>query len=123
MTACCGPLCAPPPRGGERGPDSRSVERGWGVPLRGEALLRLLLPRGHDEHPVDLVPRRFVVDPVADTPDAAQAPLVEVRGVLLQEVLCLGVDLHPLLAVERRAALDDQVVQRLVAVIAVRLAA
>src|SRR5262245_46729021 len=54
----------------------------------------LLLSRRHDEQPVDLVPRRIVVDAIADAPYAAEPPLVEVRGVLVDELLRLGVDLR-----------------------------
>src|SRR6266545_5834469 len=82
-----------------------------------------LLPRRHQEHAVDLVGRRLVVDPVRDAPDAAEPPLVEVGGVLEEELLGLDVDLGALLLVERRAPLDDQVVERRIAVVAVRLVA
>src|SRR2546427_5251144 len=88
-------------------------------PPRRRALLRA---RRHEEHAVDLVPRRLVLDAVRDAPDAAEAPLEEVGGVVEDEPLDLGVDLGALLLVQRGAPLDDQVVQGLVAVIAVGLA-
>src|SRR5437899_4095134 len=86
------------------------------------AAVRLLRARRHEEHAVDLVPRRLVLDAVRDAPDAAEAPLEEVGGVVEDEPLDLGVDLGALLLVQRGAPLDDQVVQGLVAVIAVGLA-
>src|SRR2546427_559974 len=71
----------------------------------------LLRARRHEEHAVDLVPRRLVLDAVRDAPDAAETPLEEVGGVVKDEPLDLGVDLGALLLVQRGAPLDDQVVQ------------
>src|SRR5262249_44825623 len=83
----------------------------------------LLLARLHDEHAVDLVTRRLVLDTVTDAPHAAQAPFEQIGGVAVDELLRLGVDLEPPLLVEGGAALDDEVVELLVAVVAVGLAA
>src|SRR5438128_10690541 len=77
--------------------------------------MRLLRARRHEEHAVDLVPRRLVLDAVRDAPDAAEAPLEEVGGVVEDEPLDLGVDLGAFLLVQRGASLDDQVLQALVA--------
>src|SRR5881396_1007461 len=86
------------------------------------AAVRLLRARRHEEHAVDLVPRRLVLDAVRDAPDAAETPLEEVGGVVEDEPLDLGVDLGAFLLVQRGAPLDDQVVEGLVAVVAVLLA-
>src|SRR2546427_4142580 len=96
----------------------------WGVlsAKRPPAPMRLFRARRHEEHAVDLVPRRLVLDAVRDAPDAAKAPLEEVGGVVEGEPLDLDVDLGALLRVQRGAPLDDQVVQGLVAVVAVLLA-
>src|SRR2546427_12309012 len=82
----------------------------------------LLRARRHEEHAVDLVPRRLVLDAVRDAPDAAETPLEEVGGVVEDEPLDLGVDLGAFLLVQRGSPLDDQVVEGLVAVVAVLLA-
>src|SRR5881296_545950 len=74
----------------------------------------LLRAQHHEEHAVDLVPRRLVLDAVRDAPDAAEAPLEEVGGVVEDEPLDLGVDLGAFLLVQRGAPLDDQVVEGLV---------
>src|SRR5437773_10911228 len=97
--------------------------RGPGTSPGSVSVACLLLPRRHGPHPVDLVSGRVVLDAVADAPDSAQAPLEEVSGVFVDELLRLRVDLRPALVAERRAPLDDQVVQRLVAFDAVRLVA
>src|SRR4029453_9561183 len=86
-------------------------------PARGRRRDPLLLPRGHDEHPVDLVARGLVLDAVADAPYAPQPPLVEIGGILVDQLLPSGVRPRAPLGVERRAALDDEVVERLVAVV------
>src|SRR3989454_9613983 len=98
----------------------RIRERGPGTSPGPVSVACLLPPRRHGPRPVDLVWGRVVVDAVADAPGPAQAPLEEVRGVFVDELLRLRVDFRPALGVERRAPLDDQVVQRLVAVDAVR---
>src|SRR5947208_16869239 len=85
------------------------------------AAVRLLRARRHEEHAVDLVPRRLVLDTVRDAPDAAEAPLEEVGGVVEDEPLDFGVDLGGRRLVQCRAPLDDQVVQGLVAVVALGL--
>ena len=59
---------------GERGPDSRPAERGRRSFAEGSALCAYFFRGGHDEHPVDLVPRRLVLDAVADAPDARAGP-------------------------------------------------
>src|SRR5919106_1152085 len=82
----------------------------------------LLGARLRHEHPIDLVPRRFVVDAVRDAPHAAEAPFEEVRRVVEHQLLRLRVGLRPLLAVERRPARIRERVELLVAVVAVRLA-
>src|SRR6266478_8744261 len=84
---------------------------------------RLLLPQGHQEHPIDLVGGGLVLDAVRDAPHPAQPPLVEVGRVVEHELLGLDVDLGALLGVEGGATLADQIVERGVAVVAVVLAA
>src|SRR5947207_4617230 len=96
--------------------------RSWWTAYRLSAR-RLFLPRRREEHPVDLVRRRLVLDTVRDAPHAAQPPLEDVAGVVEEHLLRLHVNVGALLLVERRAALDDEVVQLLVAVVAVGLAA
>src|SRR5437773_2982878 len=85
--------------------------------------LRLPGAPGHEEHAIDLVPRRLVLDAVRDAPDAAEAPFEEVGGVVEEEPLDLDVDLGAFLLIQRGTSLDDQVVESLVAVVAVRLPA
>src|SRR2546429_3137503 len=85
--------------------------------------MRLPGPRRHEEHAVDLVSRRLVLEAVRDAPDAAEAPFEEVGGVLEDEPLDLDVNFGALLLIQRGTPLDDQVVEGLVAVVAVRLAA
>src|SRR5216117_838768 len=96
----------------------------WGFlsAKRPPAPMRLFRARRHEEHAVDLVPRRLVLDTVRDAPDAAEAPLEEVGGVVEDEPLDFGVDLGALLLVQCGAPLDDQVVQGLVARVTVGLA-
>src|SRR5438876_474540 len=92
-------------------------------PPAGPADPELLLPRSGEEHAVDLVGRCRVLDPVRHTPHAAQTPLEEGGGVVEHQLLRLDVDLGAPLLVERRAPGDDQVVELLVAVVGVELAA
>src|SRR5207247_917950 len=99
-----------------------SAYRDLPKPPPAPAAVRLLRARRHEEHAVDLVPRRLVLDAVRDAPDAAETPLEEVGGIVEDEPLDLGVDLGAFLLVQRGAPLDDQVVERLVAVVAVLLA-
>src|SRR5438093_12885561 len=95
----------------------------WGFlsAKRPPAPMRLFRARRHEEHAVDLVPRRLVLDAVRDAPDAAEAPLEEVGGVVEDEPLDLGVDLGAFLLVHRGATMDDQVVDGLVVIVAVLL--
>src|SRR3990170_1094934 len=84
---------------------SGRVPRGPATPVARARRLRawrLLPPGRHDEHPVDLVARRLVLDAVADAPHAAEPPLVDVGGVVEHELLRLHVDLGSLLLVEGR---------------------
>src|SRR5438552_12372735 len=74
---------------------------------------RLLLARGHDEHAVDLVARRRVLDAIADPPDAVEPPLEEIRGVLVNELLDPRVDLGRFLLIDSGSQLDREVVDRL----------
>src|SRR2546430_7177634 len=67
------------------------------------AAVRLLRARRHEEHAVDLVPRRLVLDAVRDAPDAVETPLEEVGGVVEDEPLDFGADLGALLLVIGRA--------------------
>src|SRR5438552_13730358 len=83
----------------------------------------LLLPRGDEEHAVDLVTGRLVVDAVRDAPDAAQPPLVEVCRLVEEMLLDLDVDIGALLLVESGASGHDQLVEVLVAIVAPGLAA
>src|SRR5437762_7398582 len=104
-----------------------ALQAKWGIlsanpPPFIPAAVRLVRARRHEEHAVDLVPRRLVLDAVRDAPDAAETPLEEVGGVVEDEPLDLGVDLGAFLLVQRGAPLDDQVVEGLVAVVAVLLA-
>src|SRR3989475_12109904 len=71
------------------------------------AAVRLLRARRHEEHAVDLVPRRLVLDAVRDAPDAVETPLEEVGGVVEDEPLDFGVDLGALRLVQNREPLDD----------------
>src|SRR5437762_1196526 len=72
----------------------------------------VLLPSGsRDEHAIDLVPRRLVLDAIGNAPDAPQPPLVQVGRVVKQESLRLGIDLDAFLLIERRAPGLYQVVQ------------
>src|SRR2546427_12917692 len=82
------------------------------------AAVRLLRARRHEEHAVDLVPRRLVLDAVRDAPDAVETPLEEVGGVVEDEPLDFGVDLGGRRIIKKEEPLDDQVVQGLVAVVA-----
>src|SRR5947209_12155582 len=72
------------------------------------AAVRLLRARRHEEHAVDLVPRRLVLDAGRDAPDAAEAPLEEVGVVVEDERLDLGVDHGAADLVERGAPQDGQ---------------
>src|SRR5439155_6510310 len=103
-----------------------ALQAKWGIlsakPPFIPAAVRLLRARRHEEHAVDLVPRRLVLDAARDAPDAVEAPLEEVGGVVEDEPLDLDVNLGALLRVQRGAPLDDQVVEGLVAVVAVGLA-
>src|SRR2546429_3512893 len=71
--------------------------------------MRLPGPRRHEEHAVDLVSRRLVLEAVRDAPDAAEAPFEEVGGVLEDEPLDLDVNFGALLLIQRGTPLDDQV--------------
>src|SRR5438445_12793627 len=94
-----------------------------GRPRRSGLAAALLLLGRHEEHAVDLVRRSLVLDPVGDAPNTPQPPLVAVRSVVEQQLLRFDVHLGALLLVGRGAPLDDALVERGVAVLAVVLAA
>src|SRR5207244_13095198 len=82
----------------------RQLAAGPAPALTGRRRRSLLLPRGHDEHPVDLVARGLVLDAAADAPHAPQPPFIEEGGILVDQPLGSGIARRGLRGVGRRAA-------------------